>query len=124
MLCDVLSPGFAFAAGGFNVDVLDCRELRGGGAVAEALLLSTMMLPVSLPLSLVARFGFALVVEACTSAASCRVDASETTLSSKFSNAFSTLSCGEGRGLTSCTVSRVEALPVERPVGVLDPGWR
>ena len=29
MLCEVLSPGLPFA-GGFNVDVLDCREVGGG----------------------------------------------------------------------------------------------
>jgi hypothetical protein len=90
MLCEVLSPVFPFP-GGFKVEVLDCREVSGAGAVAEALLLSVIMLPLSLPLSLGANFGFGLELEACTSAGSCCHEASEVTLSSRFSNAFSTL---------------------------------
>jgi hypothetical protein len=125
MLCEVLSPPFPFTVGGFTVEVLDCREDSGGGAVAEALLLSAFMLPVSLPLSLAMSFGFALkLLETCASVISACDEVSEIILSSRFSNAFSRLCWGDGRGLTSCTVSKVDVLLPELRVGVFVPGCK
>lgn len=92
MLCEVVSPDLALVVRGFRVDVLDCRELSGGGAGAEAHLLSSIALPLSLSLSLDTNLGFGLkLLETCTSAALCCEDATEMTLSSRFSKALSTL---------------------------------
>lgn len=115
MLCRPASP-FPFALS--FVDVLDCLDRRGGGATLPDRRPAAPL--VSLAASVIVKFGFSTrLLEAVISSTSCCEDVSEIMLSSSPSSP-SGLPLGDENGLTSSTVSKVDAArPTVR--GVLVP---
>lgn len=110
------------------VEALDCRDVSAGGTLVEAcLVLSPLTLPLSLPLSLVEGGAvFSCRLRAESSSRSYSDPAWEMPLSSIFSMMLSD-SCGDARGLASCTVSRVFVvllLPLAARAGVFSPGCK
>jgi hypothetical protein len=125
MLCTGVSTPFVLGAPDFP-EMLDCREVSCGGALVTEPRLSALMLPFSLPLSFAIRLGFTLrVLSGGCSAASVCEDVSETPLVSSCLLLVSSESAlGDARGLTSCTVSRVDVLAEDPRTGVFTPGTK
>ena len=121
MLCREPSPALPLLTLGF--EELDCRVARLGTLVEGPDRRPVLMLPVSLPLSLVM---FPLPTRFLTNELSAASDweVSDTKLSRSFSSMESSNVRGEPSGLTSWTVSSVFALAPAPRAGVLTPEGR
>lgn len=118
MLCRDVSPAFPFPTAGLT-EVLDCLVVNGGAIEDPAVRRLALMLPLSLPLSFILAFEAKLLMIEASAVSAC--EDSDMKLSSNFSSIESSGTLGELRGLTSCTVSRVDALPPAPRAGVLAP---
>jgi hypothetical protein len=103
MLCSEPSPVFPLGAPVVLADALDCLVVRGGGALAAPDRRSSLMLPLSLPLSEACRLDrstfVALVLGTSASSGLCK--GSSAGFSSSFAEASSKPFLGEAKGLAS-----------------------
>jgi len=120
IFCSEISPAFPFTKPGFT-DELDCLVVRGGAAMGPDRR-PALTLPLSLPLSfktIAAALPTRFLTTELSAASGC--DVSEMKLSSSFSSMDTSVPRGDPRGLTSWTVSKVDAVPPGPRAGVLTP---